>query len=222
MPDMIIRCYKKDDRQAIRDIAYNTALLGEPATPLLDDKELIADILTAYFTDHEPESCFLAEAEGKVAGYITGARNAQAMHAAFSAVVLPRILFRVLTSPLLLKKSNRVSAYNFIRSVFMGEFHLPDIYEEYPAMLHINIAGEFRGKGVGAKLMSAYLEYLKSNNIPGVHLAAMSEEGGAFFRKQGFKLLSEHKRSCFRHILHKDVPVLIYGKRIASIAQGQS
>jgi ribosomal protein S18 acetylase RimI-like enzyme len=221
MPDIVIRNYQNEDRQAIRDIAFNTALVGEPATEFLEDKEMVADILTAYFTDREPESCFVAETGEKVAGYITGAKNAQAMHTAFSLSILPRILARAFTSPVLLKKGNRVSVYNFIRSVFKGEFHIPDIYKEYPAMLHINIAGEYRGRGIGAKLMSVYLEYLKSNNIPGVHLVAMSEEGAAFFRKEGFELLSEHKRSCFRHVLHRDVPVFIYGKRITSTALGQ-
>jgi hypothetical protein len=221
MADIIVRPYRKEDRPAVREIAFDTALIGEPATPFIDDKELMADILTAYFTDHEPASCFVAESAGKVAGYIIGAKDAKAMHAAFAIHVLPRILLKIFTSPLLLKNPARTSIYNFVKSIFKGEFNAPPVYKDYPAMLHINVAKEFRHLGAGARLMVSYLEYLKLAGVRGVHLVTMSEAGASFFVKEGFSLLYQAKRSCFNHILHKDTPVLIYGKKITLTAQDQ-
>ena len=95
-----------------------------------------------------------------------------------------------------------------------GGFRDPDFSQEYPATLHINIKEGFRGLDLGAKLMDAYLDYLKAERIPGVHLATMSDRGANFFWRQGFALLYTGKRSYFRHILHKDVPLYIYGKKL--------
>lgn len=214
MPDIVIRSYKKEDRPAVRDIAFDTALAGKPAGPFLDDRELVADILTAYFTDIEPQSSFVVESSGRASGYITGALDAKRMHILFAAFIVPRLILRLITSPVIFKESNRISLAAYVRSIFKGEFNMPDIYRGYPAVLHINMAEDMRGQGIGAKLMGAFLEYLKRSNVHGVHLVTVSEEAGAFFKKQGFELLYQAKRSCFRHILGKDVPLFVYGRRV--------
>jgi hypothetical protein len=63
-------------------------------------------------------------------------------------------------------------------------------------------------------LVASYLDELKAGEIPGVHLATLSDEAGSFFSKQGFSLLYQSHRSYFRHILHRDTPVYIYGKKL--------
>ena len=42
----------------------------------------------------------------------------------------------------------------------------------------------------------------------------MADAGADFFFKYGFKLLYKGKRSYFKHILHKDVPLYVFGKKI--------
>ena len=63
----IIRSYRASDREAVRKLCCDTGFLGDPINPVYEDRQLFADFLTAYYTDHEPESCFLLEVDGEFA-----------------------------------------------------------------------------------------------------------------------------------------------------------
>ncbi len=211
---MQIRKFESKDRKEVRQITHDTAFMGQPASVFFDGQEIISDSLSLYFTDYEPESCFVCQVDQEVAGYLFGAKNMAVSEKLISKKIIPRIFWPALTSKVLLKKKNIVFIFKVLLSLIKGEFVAPDFKKMYPAILHINIKDGYRNLGIGSKLISAYLEYLKKEKITGVHLATMSKEAGNFFTKQGFQLLYEAKRSYFSHILHKDVPLLIYGMRL--------
>lgn len=210
---MQIRKFESKDRKEVRQITYETAFMGEAASVFFDGQEIISDSLSLYFTDYEPESCFVAQVDQEVAGYLFGAKNMAASEKLIGKKIIPRLFWSALTSNILLKKKNIVFIFKVLISLIKGEFITPDFKKMYPAILHLNIKDGYRNLGIGSKLISAYLEYLRKEKITGVHLATMSKEAGNFFTKQGFQLLYEAKRSYFSHILHKDVPLLIYGRR---------
>lgn len=215
MPENIsIRKFEAKDREAVRNITYNTALMGEPASLFFDGEEIICDALTLYYTDYEPQSCFVAEADGEVVGCLIGARNKAASEKIISDKILPKLFCKAFRSGSFLKIKNIAFIFRAIISVIRGEFMAPDFSKEYPATLHINIKQGFRGLRIGSKLINAYLCYLKENQVTALHLATMSEAAGKFFADCGFSLLYTGKRSYFRHLLHKDVPLYIYGKRL--------
>src|ERR671928_2211423 len=69
-----IRNYRPSDRDAVRRLCCLTGFLGEPIDPVYEDRELFADFLTTYYTDHEPQSCFVLEIDGTIQGYLLGSR----------------------------------------------------------------------------------------------------------------------------------------------------
>src|SRR6266705_3189842 len=71
----LIRGYRRSDREAVRKLCCDTGFLGEPIDPVYEDRELFADFLTTYYTDHEAESCFLLEVDGQISGYLLGSRK---------------------------------------------------------------------------------------------------------------------------------------------------
>src|ERR1043166_9582937 len=71
----LIRGYRRSDRAAVRKLCCATGFLGDPIDPVYEDRELFADFLTTYYTDHEPESCFLLEVDGEIRGYLLGSRK---------------------------------------------------------------------------------------------------------------------------------------------------
>jgi len=214
MAEVIIRHFQQTDRLYVRELAWNTAFLGEPASAFFGDKEILADILTSYFTDYEPGSCFIAESDNKVVGYLLGAKNTAAMDKVAELKIAPRLLAKSLVNGVFFKKKNIILAFRLLVSFLKGEFRMPDFSREYPATLHINLDRNSRNLRIGSKLMDYYLEYLAGESIPGVYLATMSDKASGFFKKQGFNLLHKGRRSYFRHILHKDVPLYVYGKRL--------
>jgi GNAT superfamily N-acetyltransferase len=212
--EITIRHYQQEDRPYVRDLAWDTALIGEPAAAFFNDKEILADFLTLYFTDYEPESCFVAESESRLVGYLLGAKDTAALDRVAKWEIAPRLLVKSLAKGTFLKKKNVTFAFRLLASFFKGEFVMPGFYKEYPATLHINLEKKFRNLGIGSKLMGLYLEYLTRQGIPGVYIPTMSDKAASFFRKQGFNFLYRGYRSYFRHILHKDLPLYIYGKRL--------
>jgi ribosomal protein S18 acetylase RimI-like enzyme len=62
----------------------------------------------------------------------------------------------------------------------------------YPAHFHINIVQNFRGGGVGRRLISTYLEQLRGIGVNGVYLHTTSHNETAchLYVKLGFQLLS--------------------------------
>lgn len=212
--DIVIRKFKGTDREAVRDITFNTAFMGEPASVFFDDREVISDALSLYFTDYEPESCFVAEANLKVIGSLIGAKSKIKAEKTFKHQIALSLLVKAFKRGTFTKRANRRFIFSCLLSLISGGLNSPDFTKEYPATLHININNGFRGLNIGTKLVNAYLGYLKSQKVSGVHLATMSDLGAKFFYRQGFSLLYKGKRSYFRPILHQDVPLYIFGKAI--------
>ncbi|HAJ57469.1 MAG TPA: hypothetical protein DCL35_06840 [Candidatus Omnitrophica bacterium] len=209
-----VRPYTKEDRQAVRAIAWQTAFMGGPASVFFDDEELLADLLTSYFTDHEPQSCFVVEDSGEVAGYITGSTYVRRLNMVFFFEILPRLALKAFFRAALLNKKNFAFLLALAKSFLNGEFAAPDLSREYPATLHINLKEGARRKGLGSKLMHAYLGYLFDKKVAGVHMATMSEKGASFFKKEGFGVLHVQERTYLKHITGGNTRVYIFGKKI--------
>ncbi|MFA5157398.1 MAG: GNAT family N-acetyltransferase [Candidatus Omnitrophota bacterium] len=209
MGEIIIRPYAGKDRDAVRQIAFDTAFLGEPGSAFFDSREMLADFLTDYFIDYEPQSCFVAESGGEVIGYLLGAKDSACPRPGLAG----KLLLKAVKQNIIFNRKNAAFIFRCLTSFFRGEFKAPDFSREYPATLHINIKDGFRSQGIGAKLIGVYLDYLKKEKIKGVHFATLSERAANFYERLGFTLLHKAKRSYFNSILHKDVFCYIYGKR---------
>ncbi len=212
--NVVIRKYRVADRQRLRQIFHDTAFMGEPATIFFEGSAIISDALTLYFTDYEPQSCFIAETEGRVIGCLIGTKDKASAEKFMHHKIYPQLLFAALREGVLFKKKNLIFIFNCLLSSMRGEFKMSDFSHEYPATLHINVEQGYRNLKVGSCLIDAYLSYLAAEKVKGVHFATVSEDAGRFFSREGFQLLHQGKRSYFRHILHRDIPVFIYGKKV--------
>ena len=210
--EVVIRPYKREDRETIRKICCDTAFMGQPMEIFFDDREILADIFTSYYTDYEPESIFVADFKGNVVGYLIGCKNTAIKEKIFSRFILTRILISFIKKGLIFKKKTLRFLFHAIKSLLKGEFQNPKVPKEYPADLHINIDESFRRFGLGTKLMDAFFEYLRKNNVTGIHLATFSEQGRNIFLKMGFTLLWERKTSQWRYLIHKDIETSAFGK----------
>jgi GNAT superfamily N-acetyltransferase len=214
MEEIIIRKFKAEDREPVRDIAWETAFIGEPADAFFSGKEILADFLTFYFTDYEPDSCFVAVAGSRVVGYLIGSQDSLRLASTFKNKILAGLLGKFIFSGAIFRRKNLRAIFSFFLSFLKGEFNMAEVRISYPAVLHINLKKEFRGQGVGERLILAFEEHLRSKGVRGVHLATVSEQSSVFFRKQGFSLLYQYRRSYFRYLLGKDIRVHIYGKKL--------
>ena len=209
-----VRKYQAKDREAVRNIFFDTAFLGEPAFAYFSDKEVICDALTVYFTDYEPESCFVAEVDSEVAGCLIGAKDKILAEKIVSAKIFPRLILKALLRGVFLNIKNLTFLFNILVSLIKGEFKMPVSLKEFPAVLHINVTKSYRNQDIGSSLLVAYFAYLKDRNVAGVSLATMSEGASGFFSKVGFRLAYSGKRSYFKYLLCRDLPIYIYVKSL--------
>lgn len=210
---IVIRGFNPSDREGVRDISCRTAFLEKPSGHVFQDDEILADVLTLYFTDYEPDSSFVAAHGDKVVGYLTGAKNVKKMLRVFLCRIMPRLVLKAVKRGVFLKKTNIIFLKRIALSWVKGEFFIPDFSGDYPATLHINIHKDFRGFGTGRALIERYLEFLKKENVSGLHFGVMSDGAKNFFIKMGFKVLFEGKRSYLRSYFEKEVPYYIIGKK---------
>ncbi len=210
----LIRPYEPKDRGSVRRISTATAMMGEPASRFFDGDDVLADLLTSYHTDFEPESCFVAEVESKVVGYIIGSVNERKIEQVFFSKVLGPAMLKAIRQGIFLRAKNWALFFQAVRTAITGGFIMPNFIPSYPASLHINVLDGYRTLGMGGSLIRRYLKYLSERNISGVHMATMSEKAGLFFAKYGFALLHRGRRSYFRHVIGNDVPLLVYGRKL--------
>ena len=214
MEHVVIRKFLSSDRSRVRQIAWDTAFIGKPASAFFEDEEFLKDLLTGYFTDYEPESCFVAESGNQVVGYLLGCRDSRKLDRVSMRFIAPRIVLQLICRNVLFRRKNIVFGLHMLKSLFKGELYSPDFSRDYPATLHINIADGFRRSGCGSQLMAAFLIYLKEHGIKGVRLATYSPDAGRFFRVNGFSLVFQKPRTYFRYILDRDISVFIYAKKL--------
>ncbi len=62
-----------------------------------------------------------------------------------------------------------------------------DLFISFPAHLHINFHPDSRGMGLGSILVDFYIEYLKSQNVTGLHLVTSPDaKNVSFYDRLGF------------------------------------
>lgn len=210
------RKYTPNDREAVRKLSFETALLGESAAAFFGDEEILADALTLYFTDYESESCFVAAAEGKVIGYITGAKNIENMNKVITLKIIPKIIFKSFRKGILFNIKTLRFLIQIGISFLKGEFFSPGFLKQFPATFHINIDKNYRGSEIGTNLITVFLNYLQENNIQGVQCRTVSERAKKFFEKNGFTIVYQGKYSYLKKHIGEVLPYYVLGKEIIS------
>lgn len=183
---LAVRPYRPADREAIRSIVHATGFMGESADWYWRDAESFAEVWTAYYTDDEPESLYVADDGGTVVGYLTGCvdsrRAPNPRSAILQQMVRRQLLFRPGTAGFFWR-----SMWDALQSPDVPTGELSD--PRWPSHLHINLLPPGRGRGAGRRLVQAWLARLREVGSPGCHLGTLAENGNAiaFFGSVGFE-----------------------------------
>lgn len=98
-------------------------------------------------------------------------------------------------------------ARTYFKNILKSYDLFADLFQEFPAHLHMNAHPKARGKGVGTALVDNLKTRLKKMQVPGVHLVTSpAERNVSFYRKNGFT--HEILRDFRGH------PVLFMGQRL--------
>jgi hypothetical protein len=173
----LIRPYRRSDRDAVRQICFDTALLGESIADQYRDFESLADILTSYYTDVEPENQLVAEQDGRVVGYLLACRDVKRVTSPF-VVALRHILLRgVCLRPGTIRFYWRSFIDLFLCLVTTKRPHVdPKLYASHT---HTNFARGFRGGGISTEMHAHLFDRLKADGVRGMQAEVIAQNVAA-------------------------------------------
>ncbi len=183
-----IRSYQPTDREAVRRLCCETGFLGEPIDPVYEDRELFADFLTTYYTDHEPESSFVIEVDGELRGYLLGSRKPlrNQVYSFYQNVCLfLRALMRY--------RRYHERSRRFILWILMNGWREVPASPRRTPHFHINLLPDARKVSTTRALLSAYFSYLYRSGekrVYGQIVTFESRRGEKMFERYGFKVLN--------------------------------
>lgn len=214
-----IRPYRAEDRDGLFRIAADTAFFGDPIEIYLEDRRIFLDAFYAYYTDFEPEHCWIATSDDTVVGFLTGCIDTAQKDKIANKKIIPKVLVRLITGYYRVGPKARRYIWRMWSSKRKHLFPAVDL-KEYPAHLHINVDEKWRGYGIGIRLMQMYLDQLTYLQIPGVHLGTTSENAAAckLYEKLGFQLLDEKPSNLWKDIVDHPVLNRSYGLRLPAIS----
>src|SRR5574338_567720 len=98
LPEVIIRPYRRADRDDLYRIAGDTAFFGSPIEAFLEDRRLFLDTFYRYYTEFEPENSWVAESGShEVVGFLTGCLDTSRQRRIFSYKLVPDALWGAIT-----------------------------------------------------------------------------------------------------------------------------
>ena len=163
-----IRPYRAEDRGCVRAICFETGMMGDPIDAVYGDRESFADLFTAYYTDYEPEHCFVVDADGRVVGYLLGTLDSRRVPSSES-IVLHHVLKRFLP----LRHNMARFFWRGLRDVAIdrtrGASHAALDLARFPAHTHFNLLPEARMAPIAAGLYRAFFTVAKKQGCPGIH-----------------------------------------------------
>ena len=198
-----IRNYRPSDREAVRDLCCQTGFLGEPIDPIYEDRELFADFLTTYYTDHEAESSFVLEVEGELRGYLLGSRRPllNQLYSFYQNICL--FLRALLRYPRYTERSRR-----FVRWLLINGWREVPVAPRRTPHFHINLLPAARKISTTRALLSAYFTYLYrcgEKRVYGQIVTFESRRGEKMFERYGFRVMNRAEITKFKALYPESV-----------------
>lgn len=201
----VVRPYEPKDKPAIRRICADTGWLGEPIDPIFEDRELFADFLTTYYLDHEPDSCWVAEKDGKVIAYAIGSVRPR-QHERLNRHIGWRCAlkgFWRLIGFRYGKNSRAFIKWIVFRSNKEDPLSLPDA-----AHMHWNMLPEARGTEVGRSFLKAFIEHALNHGMKKMYghmTIPPGKRSTRIFERMGWKEIDRKKQTKYEGYTDGDV-----------------
>lgn len=214
--DVLIRPYQPGDRAAVRTICCDTADAGEPVENFFHDRDFIADLVTRYYTDFEPQSSWVAESEGQVVGYLNGSLDSRRSQRITIWRIAPVAVLSAIGRGALWRRETWRWVRALWRTLRSGGAQRRPLFAEYPAHLHVNVDKSARSRLVGPRLVERFFDQVKVAGVSGVHAAVRGDNAGGrkFFERLGFVEVARYPMIVPKNDGRLDTYAVIYGKKL--------
>ena len=216
MSEIIIRSYEPRDREAVRQICCDTADRGEPVENFFPDRELLADLVTRYYTDLAPHLSWVAECDGQVVGYLTGCLDTEKQERLTIWRIAPSAILCSIGRSTLFRRQTWRFARAGLKTLWLGRGCKIPPLKEYPAHFHVNLQNGFRGQRIGQRLVEKFFEQISPTGASGIRAVTRgdNERTCRFNERLGFVELGRKPLVVNKSDGYRVTELVIYGKRI--------
>lgn len=187
-----IRAYSPPDREKVREICCDTGYLGEPIDEVFEDRKWFADLNISYYLKYEPESCFVAEVNQEIIGYITGSKYPLKHAFTFYLKIAVPLFLKAFVKCVTCSYSKKSRTY-LKKLVFRGSTERAR-RPKRTAHFHINVREGYRMKGVAKSLVRSLFLHFLDHHIHSVHAELFYSDRirpERFYRHYGFKIFDK-------------------------------
>jgi len=183
----LIRPAAPSDLHAVYDICLKTGDAGRDATDQYDDPDLIGHVYAGPYVVMDGLISFVAEDDEGILGYAVGAADTRGFEEQLERDWWPFV------------RQNYPEPTGDPTSWTMDQrriwsIHHPavvpeEIVQDYPAHIHMNLLPRAQGRGIGSRLLDAWLNEAQRQGVSSVHagVSAVNEAGLAFWTARGFE-----------------------------------
>lgn len=179
-----IRPYRPDDFDAAYRVCLETGDAGQDATDQFKDPNLLGHLYTGPYLTYQPDLAFVLEDAQGVCGYTLGALDSESFYRRMNDEWLAG-LREEYTDP-----QGEAKTWTRDQELIHAIHHPsePELFEDYPAHLHIDILARAQGQRLGGRLMDTLIGELRTHGAKGVHLgmAVNNDRAYHFYVKYGF------------------------------------
>ena len=190
-----IRAYEPSDRDSIRALVLACADRRAIPECMGSHRDMVADILSRYYTDFEPESCWLAEdASGRTVGFLLGCLSTTRRLWTMVFRIVPAVVVRSLLTgtvchwPLIRLAKAGLSTWK------NGHRVKSQALPMYSAHFHVGVSRECARCGLARELVRRFAAHANAAGVWGIHVSVV--EGNlvarGFFESLGFCMLGRY------------------------------
>jgi len=216
----LIRRYIPRDRGAVRDLAIVCADQRIFPSCLSRHHGLVSDVLTRYYLDFEPESCWVADdPDNGIVGYLFGCLSTARRCRVMASRIMPAVILRaVLTGAAFSCPVGRLAGAG-LRSWLRGRPVKSQSASAYPAHLHVGVHEDCRRHRLGEELVRHFVAQARNEGIPGIHVSIVKTNLAArmLFQDLKFDVLGQYE-AVFPGSPQVPVRMLLLGLQISSPA----
>jgi GNAT superfamily N-acetyltransferase len=191
-----IRGVEANDLDACHAVSLATGLAGRDASHLYRDRRMMGHIYIAPYVLLEPGLTLVAEDDAGVAGFVAGALDTAAWEDRLERDWWPS-LRKQYADPSGVPSADWTADQ---RRAFMIHHPAPTppaVVARYPAHLHMNLLPRLQRRGIGSKLLEAWLDIACRRGASAFHIGVNRENRDAvqFWRARAFETVTPDRPS---------------------------
>ena len=197
----VVRRYNPEgnDRIQINSICCDSAFLGNPIDPIFMDRSWFARNMILPYLILEPDYTWVVDTGGGVVGYLT-ASVTPVFGYLRAYMVATNVLLELIPNYVLGKYDHHPRSKRFAEFVITNGLSQIPRHPQNAAHFHFNIHKDYRGQGLGKRLLGVFEESLSSRGIERYYAEVMSSptwRPEPYFTRLGYKIYDKVKTTVF-------------------------